>query len=224
LQPSISDNFKTDFTFNKNLVSLGYGYEDNYIAFFQSRIDPKTNKQILFAENLHYVKTASLVVSVPVEITKWWSMQNNLTGIWQEASFNNEAARSKVNQANLNARIMQNFQLPKNYSAELSGSYQTASIFGRYKVKPYGQLDAGIQKKFKNNNEKLRLAVTNILSSYKWIWQTKTGNDNFSKTILQFSKVTVQVSYSRSFGRNSVKAARERNTGSAEESNRVNSN
>ena len=151
-------------------------------------------------------------------------MQNNITGIWQQASFADETKLSKVEQANFNVRVIQNFQLPKNYSAELSGSYQSTSIFGRYKVKPYGYLDAGLQKKFANNNEKLRLAFSNIFSSNKLTWQTDTGPDNFSKTVLQFNKVTVNLTYSRSFGRNSVKAARERTTGAAAESERVRGN
>ena len=116
---------------------------------------------------------------------------------------------------------MQNFQLPKNYSVELTAFYQTASIFGRYKVEPYGKVDIGIQKKFKNNNERLRLAATNIFSTFKWVWLTNIETDNFSKTTLQFSKATINLTYSRNFGRNTVKAARERNTGSAEERRRV---
>ncbi len=221
LQPSVSDNFKTDFTLNKNLFSLAYSHDDDFIALFQSRIEPKTNKQVIFAENLNYVKTVSVVISLPVTITRWWVVQNNITGVWQQAGLASETGILKVRQADVNIRVSQNFQIGDKYSAELTGFYQTASIFGRYKVDPYGQLDAGIQKKFKNNNEKLRLSVNNIFSSLKWAWQTNTGNDNFSKTYLQFNKVTVNLSYSRSFGRNTVNAARNRSTGSAEESQRV---
>lgn len=221
LQPSVTDNIKADFTFSKNLLSVGYSHDNDFIALFQSTIDPKTNKQIIFTENLNYVNTASFIAAIPIDINKWWALQTNLTGIWQKAAFNSEAGKSKADQAHLNIRISQSFQISKNYSAELNGYYQTASIFGRYKVKPYGQLDAGIQKKFRNNNEKLRLAVNNIFSSVKWAWQTNTGMDNFSKTELRFNGITVNLSYSRSFGRNSVKSARDRSTGSSEESGRV---
>ncbi|RYG40755.1 MAG: hypothetical protein EOO01_26645 [Chitinophagaceae bacterium] len=223
LQPAITDNIKVDYTFKKYLLSASYSYEDNYIAVFQSRIDPKTNKQVLFAENLHAVQSVSLLLSMPFTIRPWWSMQNNISGIWQNASLDNDhnLPRSNVKQANVNLRNIQSFQLPGDFSMELSGSYQSASIFGRYKVQGYGQLDVGVQKKFKNHNEKIRLAYTNIFSSNKWVWQTNTGSDNFSRTTLQFSKATVQITYSRNFGRNSVKAARDRTTGAAEERGRV---
>ncbi len=221
LQPSILDNFKADFTFNKNLVSLGYSHDDNFIALFQSRIDPKTNKQVIYTENLKYVKTIPLILSFPVTITKWWSIQNNITGIWQKAGLLDKNTKSTIKQAHLNIRITQNFQIRESLTAELNGFYQTASIFGGYKVKPFGQLDFGIQKKFKNNNEKLRLAVNNIFSSFKFLWLTTTGTENFSRTELQFNRITVNLNYSRSFGRNSVKAARARSTGAADESGRV---
>ncbi len=221
LQPAISENFKTDFTLKKMLVSLSYSYDDNSIAIFQTRIDPKTNKQIIFAENLNYLQTVSLLLALPFEINKWWSMQNNIIGTWHQVNTTYNNAPLTVKMANVNIRTTQNFQLSKTYSLELTAFYQSASIFGRYKVEPFGKVDAGIQKKFKNNNERLRLAVADIFSTFKFIWGTNVDTDNFSKTTLQFSKVTINLTYSRNFGRNTVKAARERNTGSAEERGRV---
>jgi outer membrane receptor protein involved in Fe transport len=221
LQPSISENVKADFTYKKLLASLSYSYDDNSIAGFQTRIDPKTNKQIIFAENLDYLQTISLVLALPIDITNWWSMQNNITGTWQQAKASYNNAPLKIQQANVNVMAIQNFQLPKNYALELTVFYQSTSIFGRYKVEPYGKIDIGAQKKFKNNNERLRLSVTDIFSTFKFVWVTNTESTTFAKTTLQFSKVTVNLTYSRNFGRNTVKAARTRNTGSTEERGRV---
>jgi len=221
LQPAISDNIKTDFVFNKFLVSLSYSYDNNSIAGFQSRIDPKTNKQVIFAENLDYLRAVSLVLSLPFDITNWWDMQNNITPTWQQARTADNHGIVKVQLADLNIRTTHNFRLPGNYSVELSAFYQTASIFGRYKVEPYGKVDIGVQKKFKNNNARLRLAFTNIFSTDKWVWTTNIKSPEFSKTILQFSRATASLTYSRNFGRNTIKAARERISGSADERSRV---
>lgn len=221
LQPAISENFKIDFTFKKFLASISYSYDDNSIANFQTRIDPKTNKQIIYSENLDNLQTVSLVLALPFEITKWWNMQNNIIGTWQQASTTNNNVPIKVQLANMNLRTIQNFRLPKNFSIELTALYQTASLFGRYKVEPYMKIDIGIQKKFKNHNERLRLAVSDVFSTYKWIWVTNIESQTYAKTSLQFSLVTINLTYSRSFGRNTIKAARDRNTGSAEERGRV---
>ena len=221
LQPSISENLKTDFSYKKFLVSLSYSFDDNSIAAFQSTIEPKTGKQIIYAENLYWLKTLSLIVAMPFEITTWWNMQNNVIGTWQKASTTYMNSPVKIQLASLNARTTQNFQLPTNYSLELTAFYQTASIFGRYKVEPFGQLDIGMQKKFKNYNQRLRLAVRDLFSTNKWVWVTNIDTDNYVKTYLQFSTTTVSLTYSRNFGRTSVKAARERSGGSTEERGRV---
>ncbi|HET9278049.1 MAG TPA: TonB-dependent receptor [Flavitalea sp.] len=221
LQPSISDNVKVDFTYKRFLASLSYSYDNNSIAGFQSTIDANTGKQILFAENLDYLQTASLVLALPFEITKWWNMQNNVIGTWQQASATYLNAPFKIQQANLNIRTTQNFELPESFALELTAFYQTTSIFGRYKLEPFGQLDIGIQKKFKNYNQRLRLAVLDLFSTNKWVFSTNVQDDSYSKTSLQFSKVTVNLTYSRNFGRNSVKAARARTGASAEERGRV---
>src|SRR5215204_73365 len=221
LQPSISENIKADFIYKKLLTSLSYSYDNNSIAGFQGRIDPKTRKQILYAENLDYLQTISLVVALPVEITKWWNMQNNVICTWQQASATYRDTLRKFQQAHVNLRTTQNFQLPKNYAIELIAFYQTASMFGRYKVEPFGQLDIGIQKKFKNYNQRLRVAVHDVFSTYKWVWTSSLAGDEYTKTSLQFSRVTAYLTYSRNFGRNSVKAARDRTGGSAEERGRV---
>jgi outer membrane receptor protein involved in Fe transport len=221
LQPSINDQFGFGYTLRRYLITANYSYENDFIAVFQSRIDPKTNKQLIFAENLRAVQTLSLQFSAPVNITKWWTLQSNISGTWQQADLGNENKGLKVKQVNLNLRVIQTFTLPKDISMELGGFYQSASIFGRYRVNGYGQLDFGFQKKFKTHNQKIRLAYTDIFSTSKWIWRTNISDDNFARTTLQFTKATIQLTYSRSFGRNSVKAARQRMTGAAEEKDRI---
>ena len=114
LQPAISETIKGDFILDKNLFSVSYTYDDNSIAAFQSRIDQKTGKQVFFAENFNNMQTVSLVASIPLEPTRWWSTQTNLTGTWQQASTTYLNAPVKIQQANLNARTTQLFQLPKN--------------------------------------------------------------------------------------------------------------
>ena len=221
LQPAISENLKTDFTIKKYIFSLSYTYDDNSIAGFQSRIDQKTGKQIFFAENLDNLQTVAMVVATPIEVTKWWNMQNNVTGTLQQASTTYQNAPITIQNANLNIRTTQNFQFPKDYALELTAFYQTTSIFGRFKVEPYGKLDIGLQKKFKNYNQRLRLAVQDVFSSFKYVWVTNVDTENFSRTHLQFARATVNLTYSRNFGRSSVKAAQERSGGSAEERGRV---
>ncbi|MEJ7679887.1 MAG: outer membrane beta-barrel protein [Segetibacter sp.] len=73
-------------------------------------------------------------------------MQNNLTGEWQQinALYNN--APITVEQKNLQFFSSQNFKLPKDFSIELSGFYQSGELFGRFIFKSIYSVNFGIKK------------------------------------------------------------------------------
>jgi outer membrane receptor protein involved in Fe transport len=70
LQPSLTNNFKADYTFRQYLFSFSYSKEDNAIAAFQPHTDSVTNKVVWSAENLINQKTASALIVIPVSLTK----------------------------------------------------------------------------------------------------------------------------------------------------------
>lgn len=83
LQPAIANMVKGDYIFKKFLFSLSFTKEDHSITGFQPQTDSVTNKSILSPENLINQKLISLILSVPVDITKWWSMRYNITALRQ---------------------------------------------------------------------------------------------------------------------------------------------
>ncbi|MEJ7679885.1 MAG: outer membrane beta-barrel family protein [Segetibacter sp.] len=168
LQPSISDAVKGDYLYKNFIFSLTYTYEKDPIASFQTKVDPKTNRQYISAENLNYQKTLNASFSLPFTLTNWWNMQNNLTGEWQQinALYNN--APITVEQKNLQFFSSQNFKLPKDFSAELSGFYQSGGLFGRSVFKSIYSVNFGIQKKISERAGSLRFGVDNIFNSLKF--------------------------------------------------------
>lgn len=80
LQPSISDNINLGYTYKKKLLAISYSNEAYPITNFAPTVDPKTNKEILASENQDNLKTISVSLSLPIEITGWWSLQANLNG------------------------------------------------------------------------------------------------------------------------------------------------
>src|SRR4030095_10434978 len=102
------------------------------IASFQPHTDSLTNKLILTAENLINQKTASAIVAIPVTITKWWNIQLSVTGVWQQSNALYKSEEVSVEQANVNINATMRFILPHNLSAEVTGKYQSAQLFGIY--------------------------------------------------------------------------------------------
>jgi hypothetical protein len=222
LQPAFSEQVKVDYSYKKYFLSIAYSLENNSIAEFQPRVDVATNKQYVTADNLINLKTVSVSLTLPFDITKWWSMQNNFIGAWQQINtiYNKSPLRLEVPSFNFNSS--QNFKLPKDFSLELSGFYDAGGIFGYSNYKALGALNFGAQKKLNGNAGKLRFSVNDIFATISYKTFVDMPKEHFyTKSDYNFSQRTFKLTYSRNFGNKSLKEKRARETASEEERQRV---
>lgn len=221
LQPALTDNIKADYVFKSYTFSLGYSYESNSIAGFQDSVDVKTNKQYIIARNLDYTKMVAAVFSIPVTATKWWTMYNNITATWQQVHTIFNKLPITVEQYNVNISASQNFRLPKDYSIELSGFYNSPFLWGTAKAKAFGVLNFGAQKKFRDNST-LRFGVSDIFKSRNFTFISDRPEQNFyTRGSIQFSQRIFSLTYTRNFGNKELRDKRNRSTGSEDERSRV---
>ena len=222
LQPSIANALKLDYLFKKNIFSIAYTHEDDVIVRFQPKVDAATNKQSLMSENLDSRKTFTLTIAMPFNLANWWNIQFNGMGTWQQQNilYNND--RIRLEQKNFRINATQNFTLPKNYSLELSGFYQSSAIIGFSMAKPFGVLNFGAQKKLKGNSGSLRFNVTDIFNTliFRGTVDLPQYNLVMSRS-MRFVTRTARLTYSKNFGSSQVKARKNRLTGSDEERKRV---
>ncbi len=222
LQPSLSDIFKSDYKYKSVLFSFTYSIENNAIRRFQPRQDSVKNILYLTSRNLDKVTTTSLMLSFPIKVTKWWNMQNNFSGINQNIRTDYDGKNLNISLKNFNANMINNFKLRKNFSAEISGEYQSPSLFGIYRSKSVSTVSVGIQMKSKNEKNTFNLNLSDVF---------QTGIYNFSANVpelnirtsgrLNFEPRVLRFTYSHDFGSKKVKAERKRGTGSDEERKRV---
>lgn len=222
LQPAISTSVKTGVSFKSYMLNVTYTNEKNSIAPFQPHIDSILNKSILYAENLINQKTLSAVISIPVTAAKWWIMQYNITGAWQQSNANYEGNLISLEQVSLSFNASQRFILPKEYSIVLSGFYQSPSLAGIYEFKSLGSLDIGVMKKLPKKHGSLTLNGVNILNTNRFRASTNIPEYNMVGGInLRFAVPTIKLTYTRNFGKDQVKQKRERSIGAEEEKGRV---
>ena len=222
LQPAISDAVKGDYLFKTFVFSATYTYEKETIASFQTKVNPKNNKQYISAENLINTKTVNLNLSFPINCTKWWSMQNNISGQWQKIKTTYDNAPLSVEQKNVEISSQHNFKFPKEFSGELFGFYTSGGLFGRAIFQSVYEINAGFQKKLGEKAGTLRFGVDNILNSLKFrSYQDFPQYNLVSKMNLQFSNRLFKLTYTKKFGNNILKSQRERGTGSEEERKRI---
>ena len=113
-------------------LSLQYSHDKNAITLFQPRIN-EDNKQVSTAQNLDYRDNISIVLSFPVQITKWWEMQVNAIGSHADIRVRYLNNPLSISIKNFQFNASQKFSISKTINAELSGFYQSRQFFGLVK-------------------------------------------------------------------------------------------
>jgi len=221
LQPAISNSITGAYTWKRYLFSLGFSQENQSIAIFQPLIDTVAGKVLFTGRNLTDQKLLTAMVSVPVDIGNWWKMQYNFTGIWQQADIGGQAPSTR-RLLNVNFTAIESFLLPKNYTLELSGFYQSARWTGTNRQSGYGSMDLGIRKKLPGTKGALTLTASNILDSQDNIITTdQPAFHEATRLEVKFAQRSFKLTYTRSFGNDKLRASRERFTGAEDEKGRV---
>ncbi|MEI6143300.1 MAG: outer membrane beta-barrel family protein [Mariniphaga sp.] len=223
LQPSLSDIFKTDYKHKSVLLSFSYSIENNAIRRFQPSEDPVKNILYLTSRNLDKENTATLMLSFPLKPAKWWNMQNNLNAIDQKVVTKYDGQNLDIDLKNFNINMINNFTVSKGLSVELSGFYQSPSLWGISKSNAFYSITTGIQMKSKNEKSTFNLNLSDVFLTGIYSFSANvpeldlhnSGSKNFEPQVLRFT-------YSYNFGSKKVKTERKRETGSDEERKRVN--
>lgn len=222
LQPSYSDALRIAHNVKTVALSFEYTYTDNPISFIQPSVDPETNIQVNAPKNLVSSNNIALIASFPVEITKWWSIRANLTAKWARVKDEIDGNIETFDQPGWNTNGSSVFTLPKNFTIEISGRYNSPEIDGAIKWQSNSSIDFGATKKFENGST-IRFAITDIFKGNNWIGTVDDPTVDFKyEGAFFFTERVFRLSYSHQFGDKSLKKARERETGSAEEQARTN--
>src|SRR6185437_135307 len=179
---------------------------------------------ILMPQNLENQKTVSAIISLPVNVNEWWTMHFNITGLWQQVNAIYQKDAVRLSYGNINIYGSQQFKLPKKFTLELSGFYQSKSLSGIAVVKPLGMLNIGLKKKLSQKSS-LDFNAANILNSMKYRTVVDLPQQNLVSAFnLNFSQPTFKVTFTHNFGKEKLKGTRERSTGAEDEKGRVNNN
>ncbi len=224
IQPALSNAYKLDYRYKSAILSLQYSVEDSTIARFQERPVNEANKSYFEPVNMDQTKTFSVTVGFPVELTPWWSIRANLIYSHVQVSGDYFGTYLETTQNQFQANGTFSFQLPADFAMEVSGSYSGPHLFmgGISRMKGTYEVNFGVQKKLGDRFGTISLNIRDLFNSYLWDVENVSEQVGLSSfATVDMSQRTFTITWTRNFGNQKVKSARQRQTGSEDERRRV---
>lgn len=223
LRPQFTNSFQVTHVF-KGMFSttLGYSRINDVIADQIPKQIAEENKTYVTTENLDHQDSYNATFSIPVTVSKWWTMQNNVSAFYNRYRSFYYGADLDLGQFGATVFVTNNFTLPKGYTAELSGFWNSPTQYNILQAKAQGQISAGFAKSLWNRKASLRLNVQDIFFLNRFAGTVKYQDLNF-RVNSRWESRQVRLSFTYRFGNQNVKAARQRSTSTEDLRNRANS-
>lgn len=198
LNPQFSNEFSLSYTLLQR-YNLTLGINDVKDAIVESMgQDSVAGTTWVIRENLGRNLTSYLNLNIPVTVSKLWSMNNNITGIYFD--FDGMIAGLPLNRKSflVQAMSMHNLKMSKSLSANVNVRYFSPFKYNVYDLKSRWDMEVGMTKTFKERSS-LKLAVTDVFN---------TGNQNLSTNFGPFDsrirqhqdRRVVRLTYTYKFG------------------------
>ena len=219
LQPQYADNLKLSHTYNYRLTtSVSYGYTSDFFA--QVTVADGASRNFITTRNVADVETWNLGVSWPQRVLPWWNMYLSLNA-YNSSYRANSPEFQPVSRATLSGYLQHTLELPGQLRMEISGWFSTPSVWGgTYLAQSLGSLNLAFQRKFAGDRLTARLALNDLLYTVPWRGTTRFGTLSIDGSGGSDSRQAA-FSLTYDFGRNEIKKARKRETGTEEERKRI---
>ena len=224
LKPQYTNSFGITHTYKYKLnTRLNYSHVKD--IFVQLPDTTERSKSLLTKSNLATQDIISLNISYPYQY-KWYSFFVNLNSFYSHYKANVPDVAGNIRKVDQDVAsvsfFMQNtFKLGKGFTAELSGFYNSPSIWqGLFKSKAIYNVDAGLTKTIMKGKGTVKVAVGDVFNSLKF-----RGTSDFSGQQNVFygkpESRQFKLSFNMRFGSTTIKAARQRKSGVEDENKRT---
>ena len=219
LQPQYVHNVKASHTYKYKLnTSLSYSYVSDFFAQVTEAVG--LNKSRMTTKNVANQETINLGISYPFKVNNWWNVYMSVNA-FRSRYIPTDPSFVGLTQETLNIYGQNNITLPKKINLEISGWFNSPSVWGgTYRTASLGSLDIALQKKFLKDKLNVRVAVSDVLFTSPW-----SGRTEFANVIINgrggSDSRQLRFNLTYNFGNDQVKRAQNRNTGVEDEKNRI---
>ncbi len=221
LRPQYSNSIQLTHTFNYTLnTSISYSRTNDLMAEITDTAS--MGAAFITTENIAQQDVVSLNVSYPFALAKWWNVFANASvfNTHNKADFE-EGKKVDISATTFNTYAQNSFTLPKAFTLEISGWYNSPGIWGgNFATSSMWSLDIGVQKKLWKNRGNLRFGINDVFNSLHW----RNHNDFGALAIKAnggWESRYAKINFTYLLGNSDVKGTRDRSTGMEDETKRI---
>ncbi|TKC12519.1 TonB-dependent receptor [Pedobacter polaris] len=221
LNPQYTNSFEVTYTLlQKYNLSINYSRTNDAIT---DVLLPDPAQKALYQTNANLAKNVSYSanLNVPTKIAKWWDMNNNLNVFHLSFESPNLAGQAlKTGRTSFQFKSQQSFVIMDGLTAELSGNYESPLEYGTLKIGSRHFIDMGISKSLLNKKASLKLALSDVFNTNDS--NIESAYPGLKYDLYQKNETQVgRISFTYRFGKNEIKPARRRSTGTESEQGRM---
>ncbi|MEL6275678.1 MAG: outer membrane beta-barrel family protein, partial [Bacteroidota bacterium] len=207
LRPTISHRVAARYRLGSVQWGIAYQYEDNPIAHYQLGREEGNDFILVLPQNVDYQRAIEGQINLPIDIKPWWSMSLNATLGLRVIRVNHTRVPAKASYTTTTVNGNQQFSLPKDWSIEVSGWYNSGFFVGSTKFRGFGAINLGIKKELPLSKGSLQLSVEDLFktqlfrSSFGYLGEQYfdiLGDVRFRSEAGRYR--IIRLSYFRSFG------------------------
>ena len=221
--PYVRPQYTHGFTLNYTLMqkynfTLGTDITNDAMVESMGQ-DSVTKTTWITRENLAKNVTSYLNMNIPVRIGNFWTMNNNVTGIYMHFKGPIAGHYADLGSFFIQANSMNSFKLTNDLSAEANLNGNTPFLYNVYKISGRFNTDLGLNYNFKDKRSSLKLLVTDVFRTNKN--NVSTDFEEFNSFVRQYhDNQTVRLTFNYKFG--NLKQQFKRRDSTNEEKERAN--
>lgn len=222
LKPQFTNNVEIGYSYKEVSFSLNYSGARDMITQITQQND-STRIVSVIRKNLGRAQYYAANIYVPINVTKFWRMQNNVSFYINKFDDNNlEGGVFTANKFAYNLGSSQSFILPKNFTLEVNFWLNSPRVNGveETTITQYA-VNAGLQKSMLDKKLKIKLGMDDIFLTNRWEGKLAYQNVNL-QIVNRYLSRRASFSVNYNFGNQQVKSARNRNTAAEDIKNRAN--
>lgn len=221
LKPEYTNTIQISHTYDQTFsTELYYTVTNNAYDFPVYYQNDTTKVNVTYRKNFGQIFVYGASFYAPVQFTKWWSASFNLDAIYVRYKAYAQNGDFNRGKQDIIFGSTQNFTITSTLLGEISGRYETPTIYGINELKASYSVNAGISKQILEKRATIKLTLNDVFNTDRGRNHASYQNIDLSEVNKRDTRI-VRLNFSYRFGKSTIKSANKRNTGNDDERRRT---